>query len=120
MSSSPAAHLARSQDLSAKGSRVFHKRAKDAQERFTERVQKAFDEHVAGLFTKPTTPWDAWMGWSRYAVDFAQRWVLFWDTLRQRGNAFVEHTREGLPPVLRFAYEMVLGARTLAPPEIGR
>src|SRR5499433_1721538 len=116
MSSSPTAHLSRSHDLSAKVSRVFHKRATLAQERFTERVQKAFTEHAAGLFTKPTTPWDAWMGWSRYAVDFAQRWVLFWDTLRQRGNAFVEHTREGLPPVLRFKYEMVLDARTFARP----
>src|SRR5262249_34566732 len=116
MSSSSAAHLARSHDLSAKVARVLHTRVKLAQERFAERVQKAFAEHVAGLFAKPTTPWDAWMGWSRYAVDLAQRWVLFWDTLRQRGNAFVEHTREGLPPVLRFAYETVLDARTFARP----
>jgi pimeloyl-ACP methyl ester carboxylesterase len=116
MLSSSTAHLARSHDLAGKVSRVFHTRAKLAQERFTERVQNTFTEHVAGLFTKPTTPWDAWMGWSRYAVDFAQRWVLFWDTLRQRGNTFVEHTREGLPPVLRFTYEMVLDARTFARP----
>jgi pimeloyl-ACP methyl ester carboxylesterase len=116
MLSSSTAHLARNHDLAGKVSRVFHTRAKLAQERFTERVQNTFTEHVAGLFTKPTTPWDAWMGWSRYAVDFAQRWVLFWDTLRQRGNTFVEHTREGLPPVLRFTYEMVLDARTFARP----
>jgi Protein of unknown function (DUF3141) len=61
-------------------------------------------------------PWDAWTSWSRYAVDVLQRGVLFWDTLRQRGNTFVEHTRKALPPVLRFAYEMVLDARTFEPP----
>jgi len=116
MSSSSAAHLARSHDVSAKVSRVFHKRATLAQERFTERVQKAVTDHVAEFFTKPMTPWDAWMGWSRYAVDFVQRSVLFWDALRQRGNTFVEHTNAGLPPVLRFAYEMVLDARTFARP----
>jgi len=116
MSSSPTAHLGRSHDLSVKVARVFLTRMKLAQERFTERMQNAFAEHVAGLFAKPTTPWDAWIGWCRYAVDVAQRSVLFWDTLRQRGNTFVEHTREGLPPVLRFTYEMVLDARTFARP----
>src|SRR5205809_2281576 len=116
MSSSPTAHLGRSHDLSVKVARVFLTRMKLAQERFTERMQNAFAEHVAGLFAKPTTPWDAWIGWCRYAVDVAQRSVLFWDTLRQRGNTFVEHTREGLPPVLRFTYETVLDARTFARP----
>ena len=38
------------------------------------------------------------------------------DTLRQRGNNFIEHERQGLPPVLRFDYEMVLDGRTLERP----
>jgi pimeloyl-ACP methyl ester carboxylesterase len=42
--------------------------------------------------------------------------VLFWDTLRQRGNNFVEHERQGLPPVLRFDYEMLMDGRTLERP----
>jgi pimeloyl-ACP methyl ester carboxylesterase len=116
MSGYPTAHLARSQDLADKVSRVFQARAKLAQERLTGRVQKAFTKHVGELVAKPPTPWDAWAGWSRYTVDVAQRWVLLWDTLRQRGNAFVEHTREGLPPVLHFTYEMVLDARTFERP----
>ena len=49
-------------------------------------------------------------------MDFAQRSILFWDTLRQRGNNFVERTRQGLPPVLHFDYEMVLDGRTLERP----
>ncbi|HEX7271420.1 MAG TPA: DUF3141 domain-containing protein, partial [Casimicrobiaceae bacterium] len=46
--------------------------------------------------------------------DLTQRSVLFWDTMRQRGNAFVEHTAEGLRPVLHFKYEIVLDARKFA------
>jgi hypothetical protein len=51
-----------------------------------------------------------------YAVDATQRAVLFWDTMRRAGNAFVEHEREGCPPVLVFEWEMVVDGRTLARP----
>ena len=53
---------------------------------------------------------------ARYGVDFAQRSILFWDTLRQRGNNFVEHERQGLPPVLRFDYEIVMDGRSFKRP----
>jgi pimeloyl-ACP methyl ester carboxylesterase len=52
----------------------------------------------------------------RYWVDFMQRWVLMCDTLRQRGNSFVDRTREGMPPVLHFDYEMIADARTFERP----
>src|SRR5262245_15759432 len=68
------------------------------------------------MTTVPATPWDAWSAWYGYASDFAQRSVLFWDTLRERGNNFIEHTREGLPPVLHFDYETVVDGRKLARP----
>jgi predicted flap endonuclease-1-like 5' DNA nuclease/pimeloyl-ACP methyl ester carboxylesterase len=48
-----------------------------------------------------------------YLVDSAQRSVLFLDTLRQRGNTFLEHEAAGMPPVLDFAYEMVVDGRSL-------
>lgn len=51
-----------------------------------------------------------------YWVDQAQRGVLFWDTLRRRGNQFLEHRRKGCPPVLQFAYEIVLDGRALDRP----
>jgi hypothetical protein len=51
-----------------------------------------------------------------YAVDFVQRSILFWDTLRQRGNKFVEHERNGLPPVLRYDYEMIMDGRSFKRP----
>ena len=108
--------LASSHDLASRVARVFQKRAKVALERFNERVQSAYKDQLAGLTPKPASPWDIWNGGARYAVDFAQRTILFWDTLRQRGNHFVEHTREGLPPVLHFDYEMVVDGRTLERP----
>jgi pimeloyl-ACP methyl ester carboxylesterase/tellurite resistance protein len=51
-----------------------------------------------------------------YAVDATQRSVLFWDTLRRAGNDFLEHEREGCPPVLMFPYEILLDGRDLPRP----
>ncbi len=112
----PTRQLSRSHDIAAKVAKLFQTRAKLAQERFSERVQKAYEQHVAALTAKPMSPWDIWTGGAQYAVDFAQRSVLLWDTLRQRGNNFVERTRQGLPPVLHFDYEMVIDGRTLERP----
>ena len=35
-----------------------------------------------------------------YAIDAAQRTVLFWDVMRQRGNQYREHLAETVPHVL--------------------
>ncbi|WP_372619863.1 DUF3141 domain-containing protein [Falsiroseomonas sp.] len=48
-----------------------------------------------------------------YAVDATQRATLFWDTMRRAGNDFVEHEKQGCPPVLVFDWEMVVDGRTL-------
>ncbi|MCW9077776.1 MAG: DUF3141 domain-containing protein [Gammaproteobacteria bacterium] len=106
-----AKHAARSQDLATKVGRLYRKRAGLAQERFKERTQQAFEKHISAQLSKPMAPWDIWNQWFEYSNDFAQRSVLFWDTLRQRGNNFVEHEQAGKPPVLHFDYEMVLDAR---------
>ena len=42
--------------------------------------------------------------------------MIFWDTLRQRGNNYLEHVQKGQPPVLHFKHEMVLDGRTLQKP----
>ena len=51
-----------------------------------------------------------------YAVDSAQRQILFMDVLRKRGNNYIEHLRNGQPPVLTFHYEMILDGRTFEKP----
>ncbi len=108
--------LSRTHDLSGKVAQLFQKRAQTAQQRFSERVQNAYAKHIADLVSKPMSPWDIWTDWSRYAVDFAQRSTLFWDAIRARGNQYVEHNRQGMPPVLHFDYEVVLDARTFDRP----
>ncbi len=51
-----------------------------------------------------------------YMVDAAQRSILFWDTLRLRGNQYREHLKEQAPHVLDYEVEVVLDGRTFARP----
>jgi pimeloyl-ACP methyl ester carboxylesterase len=109
--------LARSNDISTKTSLVFQKRAKSAQEQFTQRLKGAFEANeIGGLLTDPASAGKVWTDWYGYAVDSAQRSILFWDTMRQRGNNFIQRSVDGLPPVLHFAYETVVDGRKLARP----
>ena len=84
--------LEKANDRSNKVGKVFQKRMQTAQERFTERGSKAYADHIASM-TVPMTPWDLWTNWIQYTTDAAQRSVLFLDTMRTRGNNFVEHER---------------------------
>ena len=51
-----------------------------------------------------------------YAIDAAQRSVLFWDVMRQRGNQYREHMAETAPHVLDYKVELVVDGRTLDRP----
>jgi hypothetical protein len=51
-----------------------------------------------------------------YQRDVLERAILFFDTLRKRANAMLEHERAGLPPLLNFKYETLLDARTFQRP----
>ncbi|MFZ4808527.1 MAG: DUF3141 domain-containing protein [Hyphomicrobiaceae bacterium] len=51
-----------------------------------------------------------------YTQDVMQRWVLFLDTLRERGNSYVVREKEGFKPVLVFDYDMVVDGRKLDRP----
>src|SRR5690349_24434064 len=51
-----------------------------------------------------------------YFIDAAQRGVLFFDVLRQRGNQYREHLAETVPHVLNFEAELVMDGRTLKRP----
>src|SRR5689334_6626432 len=108
--------LTRSTTLAAKGSAVLQKRLKTAHDHLATRVKEASEGLQKQAPTAPKTPWEIWQSGYDYALDFAQRTILFWDTLRQRGNNFVEHERAGKPPLLHFDYEPVLDGRALARP----
>jgi Protein of unknown function (DUF3141) len=51
-----------------------------------------------------------------YAIDAAQRSVLFWDVMRQRGNQYREHMAETVPHVLDYEVKLVMDGRTLERP----
>ena len=51
-----------------------------------------------------------------YMIDAAQRNVLFWDVMRQRGNQYREHLAETVPHVLDYKAELVVDGRTLDRP----
>jgi pimeloyl-ACP methyl ester carboxylesterase len=101
----------RSINISRTVADLLQRRTRTANERFAGRMRKAFEAHGATR-TAPKTPNEFWRQWSEYGVDFAQRSVLYWDTLRQRGNQWLEHEAAGLPPVLTYKYETIADART--------
>ncbi|QYY32775.1 MULTISPECIES: DUF3141 domain-containing protein [Cupriavidus] len=106
--------LAHAREVGIKTSVVLQKRLKNAQEAFSHRVQEA----TGGEASTPAS-WMADMNPMNcyaYAIDSMQRAILFWDTIRQRGNNFVENAVQGLKPVLHFDYETVLDGRSFALP----
>jgi hypothetical protein len=63
-----------------------------------------------------TAPFGIFAPAMEYMVDAAQRSVLFWDVMRQRGNQYREHLAETAPHVLDYEVELVLDGRTLDQP----
>ena len=51
-----------------------------------------------------------------YIVDAAQRNMLFWDVMRQRGNQYREHLAKTVPHVLDYEPKLVIDGRTLPRP----
>ena len=84
-------------------SRTHARRSKATLERMTEIVDGV----------TPDTIMEAWRD---YLVDATQRAVLTVDTLRERGDIFLEHEAAGCPPVLVYDYEVVLDGHDLPRP----
>jgi len=109
--------LSRSLDINAKVARILTKRTEGAQKHFNERAGSALERNGGSASTAAAdgvwpTPWDTWS----YVIDMAQRSVMFWDTLRERGTEFVERTSQEPKPVLHFDYEYILDGRRFARP----
>ena len=51
-----------------------------------------------------------------YSIDAIQRWTLFLDVLRQRGNNYLEMKARTAPHVLSFGVEVILDGRSLPRP----
>src|SRR5258706_6707058 len=85
------------------------------QEKCSGRVEQPYQDCAVEATLEPNQIADMWTNWYRYGVDFGQRSILFWDTLRQRSNNFVERTKSGSPPVLAFDFEMIADGRHFVP-----
>ena len=57
-----------------------------------------------------------WSDAAEYLTDAAQRTVLYWDVMRQRGNQYHEQQKRTAPTVLSFAYELVMDGLALPRP----
>ncbi|HVR92956.1 MAG TPA: hypothetical protein VHI75_03850, partial [Casimicrobiaceae bacterium] len=79
----------------------LERRMRKALATYGQRTEQARAQHLAQL-GHARMPWDLWREGAEYAVDFAQRSALFWNTLRQRGNDYIEHERAGKPPLLAY------------------
>ena len=69
-------------------------------------TQPQFSPNTFGLFGSAVD----------YMVDAAQRTVLFWDVMRQRGDQYREHLAENVPHVLSYEAELIIDGRTLKRP----
>ncbi len=100
-------------DLMGKIGRLYTMRLLEAQKSFMGSIQKAAADPKLSIGVPPENPWQAW---ASYMTDAAQRSVLFLDVLRERGNVYIEHVKEGSPPLLAFKWEIVLDGRTFDRP----
>ncbi|PVE20809.1 poly(3-hydroxybutyrate) depolymerase [Microvirga sp. KLBC 81] len=94
---------------------VYQERCTNAVQRYLDAVKAAGDPLRDGSI-RSASPLDLWRDVGAYWLDFTQRSILFWDTLRQRGNNWVEHEKAGKPPLLDFDWETIADARTFERP----
>lgn len=76
-----------------------------------QRQKKILAPVLAGRLQQPSAE-----QWGEYLTDLGQRSLLFWDTLRQRGDNTLAHERAGYPLVLKFPYEVLIDGRDLPHP----
>lgn len=89
---------------------IYRSRWADAAKDYAEATRaasRAFGEAAAAQ----RDPAAAWRDGISYWLDFQQRSLLFWDTLRKRGNNWIAHEEAGKPPLLAFDYEIIADAR---------
>ncbi len=95
--------------------KVHQERIATAFGRYSDVLKRATAQTGEAATTRSRTT-NPWAEATSYWVDAAQRTVLFWDTLRERGNNWLEHEKAGKPPLLDFDWEIVSDARKFPKP----
>src|SRR5690349_3416211 len=103
----PSKTFAESQELGGKVASLLRKRLDAAAAHYSERVKGAYKQYRASA-TSNAANIDSLKDCYYYPVDFVQRSILFWDTLRRRGNNYVEGAKQEVKPALKFEYDMVV------------
>ena len=105
----------RSIRISRTVSDLSQRRMRAAGERYTERLRSAYAQPSRARARRKRRSSSGGNG-REYTIDATQRSVLYWDTLRRRGNQWLEHEAAGKPPVLNYKYEMIADARAYERP----
>jgi pimeloyl-ACP methyl ester carboxylesterase len=100
-------------DLTGKIGQLFVNRIINAQKDFMGHMQRAIVDRKSMESTVSGNPVQ---DWGSYVTDFAQRSALYWDTMRERGNNYIEHEKAGKPPLLAFQWEVIADGRTFERP----
>lgn len=108
--------LMEAEDIAAMINGVFQQKLQLALEHFNNSLQSTYDKNLTDLIGRAFSPLEIWTDWLQYSTDFFQRSILFWNTIRERGNISVEHQLAGEPPLLYFDYKMVLDGRKFKRP----
>ena len=98
----------------AKFAQVYQSRCATAMQDYVEATGKATSVWLDAA--RPLAPTELWRDVTQYSSDFVQRSLLFWDTLRRRGNNWLEYEKAGKPPLLAFDWEMVADGRLFQRP----
>jgi pimeloyl-ACP methyl ester carboxylesterase len=107
----------RSLSISRGVANVLDRRVREAYAAYAERIRRANARYAeAGTQASRVHPQQVLRDWWDYNVDFVQRSILFFDTLRQRGNNWIAHEEAGKPPVLAYRYELLADGRTFERP----
>jgi pimeloyl-ACP methyl ester carboxylesterase len=84
----------------------------------TSRARTALEQgtQLGHALRKSATAGHLFSDWAAYLRDASERAVLTVDTLRKRGDIFLEHEAAGCPPVLAYEHELVMDGRDLPYP----
>ncbi len=107
----------RSLQISRNVASLFERRVRQAAEVYANRVRHAVASYIEDTTPgQPFSPQKAGQEWLQYVMDFGQRSILFWDTIRRRGNDWIANEEAGKPPVLAYRYEVLADGRTFERP----
>lgn len=97
-------------DLGSALAKVYIERLTGAFATYTHHLKQSADgvclPFVIGAFIKPHE-------WDSYLADSFRRSLLFWDTLRRRGDQWIADEAEGKPTALIFDHEVVVDGKSL-------